>query len=118
MATQKQDGLFTDTAEAASDLTGKEFYFATLNSSGKAALCGSGDVVAGVISQGRAAGYHVSFNTGGGFLKVVAGGTIAVGDKIQSDGNGAAITGSSNPCGVAKTAASAGEFVEYYPDRT
>ena len=116
MATQRQDGWATDCKESAADLRGKEFYFASRDSNGKFILGTSGGVIAGVISEGRNTGKHTSINTGGQ-LKVVAGGSIAVGDNVQSDGNGAAITGSTNAFGKAISAASAGEMVEISADR-
>lgn len=116
MATQRQDGWATDCKESAEDLTGKEFYFATRDSTGKLALCGNGEKIAGVISEGRIAGKHTSINTGGQ-LKVIAGGSISVGDNVQSDGNGKAVTGSTNAFGYAINAASAGEMVEIAVDR-
>jgi Uncharacterized conserved protein (DUF2190) len=116
MAVQRQDGWATDAKESASDLTGKEYCFATRTSAGKFDLCGSGGKIAGVISEGRIAGKHTSINTGGQ-LKAIAGGTIAVGDNVQSDGSGHAITGSSNPCGTAINSAVQGEYVEINIDR-
>jgi fructose-1,6-bisphosphatase/sedoheptulose 1,7-bisphosphatase-like protein len=116
MATQKQDGLFTDTGESAADLTDKEFYFCKRETAG-ISLAGDGDVIAGVISQGRTTGKHTSFNTGGGWLKVIAGSAISIGDNVQSDADGKAKTGSTNPFGKARNAAAAGEFVEVVPDR-
>lgn len=119
MATQKQDGLFTDAAVGAADLTGKEGRFCTRASDGKINVSTAGAVIAGVISEGKAADLYSSFNTGGGWLKVIAGAAIAIGDKVQSDANGLAVTGSSNPFGIAKSATSAsGEYVEVVPDRT
>lgn len=113
MAVQKQDGLFTDTAESAADLRGKEFHFVTRDANGKAALCGNNGVINGVISEGRDVGYHTSWNTPGNpILKVVAGSAIARGDRVQSDANGAAKTGTNNDIGAARNAAAAGEMVE------
>lgn len=117
MAVQKQDGLFTDTLLGDADLTGKEFYFCTRNADGTVGLAGNGEKIAGVISEGKVAAKHTSFNTGGGMLKVLAGGTIAIGDNVQSDANGAAVSGSTNAAGIASSAAIAGQLVEYIPDR-
>lgn len=114
MAVQKQDGLHTDTMESAEDLTGKEDYFVTRNSAGKAALCGAGEVISGVISEGRAAGYHTSYNTKGNpILRVVAGEALAIGAEVGSNGSGQAATGQANPIGRARKAVGgSGEIAE------
>jgi hypothetical protein len=113
MAAQKQDGLHTDVMESAEDLRGKEDYFVTRNSSGKAELCGAGEVISGVISEGRNVGYHTSFNTPGNpILRVVAGEALPVGTEVQSNSIGAAVAGSTNPIGRVRTAAgNSGEIV-------
>lgn len=119
MATQKQDGLFTDAAPGAADLTGKEYLFCTRGTDGTINLSAADAEVAGVISQGKAAGKYSSFNTGGGWLKVIASGVIAIGDAVQADTGGKAKTGSTKPFGIARSAAAAdGDFVEVVPDRT
>lgn len=113
MAVQKQDGLHTDCKESASDLTDKEFYFAKLDASGNLELAGDGDAIAGVISEGKAAGYGTSINTKGNpILKVIAGSAITLGDDVQSDASGKAKTGSTNAFGTARNSAAAGEMVE------
>ncbi len=118
MATQKQDGLFTDTAVGGADLTGKEFLFCTRETDGTITLADAGEVIAGVISEGKAAGLHSSFNTGGGWLKVIAAGVIAIGDQVQAGANGKAISGATNNFGRARSATSAdGQLVEVVPDR-
>lgn len=119
MAVQKQDGLFTDCQESAEDLRSKEFYFATRDSTGKFALAGDGESIAGVISEGRNIGYGTSVNTPGNpILKVIAGTGISRGDSVQSDANGKAKTGSTKPIGVARNSAAAGEYVEIQTDAT
>lgn len=114
MATQKQDGLFTDTGESASDLTGDEFKFcARDNSTGKIDLCGDNGQIAGVISEGKAVGLHTSFNTRGNpVLKVIVGEAISRGDDVASMAGGLAKTGSTNSFGVARNNAAVGEYVE------
>lgn len=117
MATQRQDGLFADAKESAEDLRGKEYRFATRTTAGKFALCGLSGKIAGVISEGRDAGYHTSINTGSQ-LKVISGSGITAGDSVQSDGEGKAITGTNNPCGTAMNTVLGGEYVEVNFDRT
>lgn len=118
MATQKQDGLFTDTALSAVDLRGSEFLFCTREADGTISVCGADEKIAGVISEGKDVGLHSSFNTGGGWLKVIAGGPIAINDPVKSDAQGRGVNGATNMFGYAKSAASAaGVFVEVVPDR-
>lgn len=119
MAVQKQDGLFTQTGESASDLRGKEFYFAARDANGKFALAGDGGAIVGVISEGRDTGYHTSVNTKGNpILKVIAGSAITRGDAVQSDASGKAKTGSTNSIGTAINTVAAGEYVEIDTDAT
>ena len=65
MTVQKQDGLHTDVGESAVDLRGKEDCFCALDATGKVVLAGNGTKISGVISEGRDAGQHTSFNTDG-----------------------------------------------------
>lgn len=119
MAVQKQDGLHTDVGESAVDLTGKEFYFCSRGANGLINLTGDGGSIDGVISEGRIAGKHTSFNTlGSPILKVIAGSAITRGDSVQSDANGKAKTGTTKPAGKARNSAAAGEMVEISTDAT
>jgi hypothetical protein len=119
VAVQKQDGLHTDQGESGSDLTGKEFYFCKRGTDGLIALAGNGESIAGVISQGRTTGKHTSYNTRGNpILKVVAGGTITVGQEVQSNADGEAIAGTTNPFGYARSAAVEGQYVEISTEPT
>lgn len=114
MAVQKQDGLHTDVAESGADLRGKEDRFCRRGSDGKVILCGAGEVIAGVISEGRDTGYHTSFNTPGNpILRVVGGEALAQNAEIESGADGVAVAGSTNPIGKARKATSgAGVIVE------
>jgi hypothetical protein len=117
MAVQKQDGLHTDVGESSESLVGKEFYFCTRNANGTISLCGDGGAIAGVISEGRIAGKHTSFNTRGNpILKVIAGSNIARGAAVQSDNDGKASAGSTKPFGIARNSADAGAYVEIATD--
>lgn len=117
MAVQKQDGWATDARPSGEDLTGKEFRFCKREADGDVVLCGAAEVIAGVISEGKATGLWSSFNTGG-MLKVISGGVIAVGDLVGSGAAGVGISGAANPAGRARNAAVAGEYVEVMVDRT
>jgi hypothetical protein len=113
MAVQKQDGLHTDVGVSASDLTGQEFHFCKRQGDGTIEICGDGERPVGVISEGKAAGYHTSFNTKGNpILKVVAAAAIARGAQVQSAGGGKAKTGGNNAFGHARNNAAADEMVE------
>ena len=119
MAVQKQDGLHTAQGERASDLTGKENYFCKRGTDGKIALAGNGESIAGVISQGRTTGKHTSYNTKGNpILKVVAGGTLTTGDEVQSNADGEAVSGSTNPFGYARNSVVEGQLVEISTEPT
>jgi hypothetical protein len=111
MATEKFTGSQTDTGLSDADLTGKELRFCKRTATG-VDLAGAGQKVAGVISEGKALGYHTSFKTGN-ILKVLAGEDIAVGDQIGSGANGLARTAQAgdNVCGIAITAASEADVV-------
>lgn len=118
MATQKQDGLFTDSGPSGVDLTGKEERFCRRNSSGDIVVCAADERIDGVISEGKAVGLHSSFNTGGGWLRVVSGGVVAIGDPIKSDAEGRGVNGATNAFGIARSASTgAGIIIEVVPDR-
>ena len=117
MAVQRQDGLFADAKESATDLRGKEYYFAKRTTEGKFTLAGDGDKIAGVISEGRDVGYHSTVNTGKQ-LKAIAGAPITAGDRVQSNNAGLAVSGATNTFGEAINNAAAGEYVEIDVDRT
>lgn len=118
MAVQKQDGLHTDVGVSGEDLTGDEFKFCKRDSDGEIVLCGDGDPIDGVISEGKAEGYHTSFNTKGNpILKVIAAGVINRGAQVQSAAGGLAKSGSNSPFGIARNStAAAGEYVEIATD--
>jgi hypothetical protein len=74
----------------------------------------------GVLHYGAKQGGEVSIlgRNAGGTFKVIAGGTIAVGDALTSDANGAAITtttAGNEVIGFAQEAAVAGQVIEYQP---
>lgn len=120
MTVQKQDGLHTDVAESVADLRGKEMRFCALDATGKVDLAGNGTKISGVISEGRDVGMHTSFNTDGNpILRVIAGGVINPGARVQSDAAGAAVAGLNNSFGRArlKAACVAGQVIAVIPER-
>lgn len=74
----------------------------------------------GVLHYTQKAGGEVSIfaRNAGGTFKVVAGGTIALGDALTSDSTGRAITTATSGnevIGYAQEAAVAGQVIEYLP---
>lgn len=117
MATERFTGSQTDSGPSTVDLTGKEFHLAK-RVAGGLALAGAGEKVVGVISEGKAVGFHSSVKTGNQ-LKAVADVAIAVGDKLASsaDGQVKVAAAGNYVFGTAKSAADAGEMVEFYFDQ-
>lgn len=108
MAVQKQDGLFTDVAKSAVDLTDKEQLFISVAADGTGNLTAAGARIDGVISRGMPAGKHTSFNTPGNpILRVMAGAAIAAKQRVCSDAQGRAVPGLTNSFGYAREAADA-----------
>jgi hypothetical protein len=108
---------------ASADLSANQFYFVVLNSSKQLAVAGANVSCLGVLQDTPAAAGRSGEVRCFGVTKVVAGGTIAVNDKIASDANGKAVkataasvsAGTPEPLagsyvmGLALEAASAGE---------
>jgi hypothetical protein len=119
MAVQKQDGLHTDVALGAVDLTGKENRFCRRDATGKLVISGAGEYIDGVISEGKPADKHTSFNTPGNeILRVLAGSALAINDYVSSDAEGRAVVGTANVIGrVRKTVSAADVVAEIIPGR-
>lgn len=117
MAVTRTMGAKNDAKESASDLRGKELHLATRTADGKFDLCGNGEVVAGVITEGRDVGYHTSVDTGNQ-TKALAGGAITAGNKVQSNADGEVVEGNTNSFGTAINSVASGEIVEIDVDRT
>lgn len=117
MATERFTGSQTDSAPSTVDLRGKEFHLAKLVAGGLA-LAGLGERVAGTIHEGKNVGLHSSIKTGNQ-LKAVADVAIAVGDKLASSADGQVKVAAAGQFvfGTAKSAADAGEMVEFYMDQ-
>lgn len=105
------EGL-TYAVEAGADLSSSLNRFIKINSSNQAVLAGSGDKVLGTLFEVAALGGPASIQFGG-IAKVVAGAAITAGSRVQSDGNGAAITLAAGvSAGIALfAAAAAGEVI-------
>jgi hypothetical protein len=113
MSQAYEEGIVPRSAEAAADLSAKQFYGVKIDSTGKAALCSAaGELCYGVLQNEPTAGKQASIAIGGiTFAK--AGGVIQPGAtvKVHSDGKfrdaAEAITDAS---GASATAALVGSF--------
>lgn len=96
------------TLEASADLSADQFKLIQTDSSGQAALTGAGGVVTGILQdEPDAAGQGAAVRVYG-VTKVKAGAAISVGDQIESDASGLAITTTTGYIiGIALEAASA-----------
>ena len=107
-----QMGISSWAQPAGVDLTGKLFYFATVDSSGNIIvnLASTGPVI-GVIIEEATSGNAASVQTDG-IAKVQANATIAPGQQIASDGTGQAIVYASGiALGVCLTGGVAGNII-------
>ncbi len=101
-------------AEAAADLSEKQYLFARMTSSG-VNVCTDGDSAIGVIyDNGADAAGKATRIAYSGVVKVIAGGSITKGDKIACNSAGKAVTADSNDCvlGTAMTSGSTNGHVE------
>jgi hypothetical protein len=118
MATQKAIDGGLDARLSNEDLRGKELLCATLDTDSNYVLAGNGEYVVGVIQEGGNVGDSTTVMSHG-VARVIAGGVVAVGAKVQSNASGQAVTGSTNSIGTALTGASAaGIVIEVDLDRT
>ena len=116
MAIERLDSAFADAQVAGENLTGKEMYLAHRNGDKELVICGSTEVVAGVIQKGTVAGKSTTISRGP-ICKVVGGAAIAAGAILVSDSTGRAVTGTTGRFGIARNAISAAnEIVEVAMD--
>lgn len=71
---------------AAADLSAKQYYFVKVDSAGKAALAGAGEMAIGVLQNAPANGAVAKIRTFG-LTRLIAGAAIAQGDALASDGS-------------------------------
>lgn len=115
MATFKQNESFLYAAEADADLRTKLNLFAKLSTDGEIALAGANEKVLGTIVEvnlSASAPFGPVTVQMEGIAKVVAGGTISIGDEVSSDANGKAVTGGTQKAGTAMTAGVSGDVIE------
>lgn len=81
------------TLEAAADQSGKQFYILAMSANKTAAVCsGVTDKPIGVQQDKPVASAGAAISVCyQGYTKILAGGTVAAGDKIGTDGNGKAV---------------------------
>jgi hypothetical protein len=79
-------------AEAGEAMTDKKHYIVQLDATGKIEVAeGATDLIVGVLQDNCAAGEPATYAFGG-TVKVKAGGSIAIGAFVTSDGNGKAVS--------------------------
>lgn len=92
------------------DVSSNQYSFVTLQSDGNYDLTGDGLQAHGIVTGDEdTAGHTVSIAVpNGAVTRVLAGGSISVGDNVASDANGAAVTATSGDVilGIAREAAS------------
>lgn len=115
------------TRKQGADLTGKLYYIVKQDTTAQQVVLAAGatDKLFGVLSQLNKAGsaavgatVNIHARNASGTYKVVAGGTIAIGDQITSNASGQAIattTSGNEVLGEACEAAVSGQIFEYLP---
>lgn len=94
------------TRPASADLSASQYCFVKLDSNGKLALCGSGDLAFGVLQDKPDAANRAGRVCIDGVTKVVVGGSITLGTTVVSDASGRAVasgSGDANTNGVSIT---------------
>jgi hypothetical protein len=124
-----QEGRYLDRI-AGADLSGKSYHIVkqvadATQPGGRTVVLATGatDDVFGVLNNTPSKGdvANVCARNGEGTFKVVLGGTVALGDRLTSDANGAAVTATATGTypstaqvfGVAQEAGVAGQVIEY-----
>jgi hypothetical protein len=103
------EGL-TYAAEAGEDLTGDLNKFVKLDSTGKVVLAGADEKALGTLFEEAPLAGAASVQIGG-IAKVIASAAIAAGARVKVAAGGLAVTGTTNPAGIALTAATAANSV-------
>ncbi len=91
MATHNENSGLKLSREAAADLSAKQYLFVKLGTGSKINVCSAAtDVPCGILLDKPASGATGQVQVTG-LGKVIAGGTIAVGDLLGTDANGKAV---------------------------
>lgn len=81
---------------AGSDLSTKQYYLVTINSSGQLATTGDGAYASGVLQNEPAAAGRAGAIVTRGETRVVAGGAFNAGELLGSDSSGKAVNAATN----------------------
>lgn len=107
--------ILVDTCVAENDLSDKQHYFVELSGDAQVDVCdGAGDLVYGVLQNDPEAGEAAEVAVLG-ITKVVAGGTVAAGDRVGTDANGKAVAKAADAdkvAGICRVGGVAGELIE------
>lgn len=101
--------------EASGDLSADQYRFVKIDSNGQIALCGRGDLAAGILQDKPAALNRAGQvrTVSGTVSKIVLGGSVTKGQSLVSDANGKAVNASSsdnNYLGIALESGSSGQI--------
>lgn len=113
MATQAS--LTCITREAGADLSAKQYRFVEIAADGQVdAVSSAGGNAIGVLQNDPSAAGRAATIAVAGIVKVVAGGTVAAGARVQADAAGDAITAATGDyvLGTALTGGADGELIE------
>lgn len=122
MASEELVGLRRISVQASADLSTKQFYFMTINSSSQLATTtvAGGTTVDGILAdKPAAAGRAGQLTLTGCIERITCGGTFAAGDNITSDANGKAVKAATGDTilGKAMVAGASGSIVSILFDR-
>jgi hypothetical protein len=112
MTTSKDIGLSLARI-AAVDMTAALNKFAMLDGNGNAILATAAAKVIGTIIEEAPINYPVTIQYGGQGKVIVGAAPIVAGATIASDANGLAVTGATNPVGVAMNGGAPGTVIEF-----
>lgn len=111
----RTESLTCVTLEAGQDLSSNQFCFVELASDGQvdAVASAGGDAIGVLMNDPSAAGRPAEVAVMG-IAKVIAGGTVAAGARVQSDASGHALTAATGDIvlGRAVTGGASGEVIE------
>src|SRR5574343_819102 len=96
---------------AAADLSAKQYYAVKIDSAGKVAVAGAGELAIGILQNKPAAGEAANVWTFGPVSKAFAGGTIAAGAAVAADSNGKLVTATAGKVNTSDAGASADPLI-------
>ena len=99
---------------AAADLSAKQYYAVVVDTSGNAAVAGTGDRACGILQNAPAHAGRAASIAYGGVTKAVCGGAITIGDPVAVDSTGkivAETTGDAWTVGIALETGASGTII-------